>query len=99
MLENNDLNGQPLPTHLIGKSFNFDITEIQKVTIKRHETGRAYSTIWYVFVVKSPDLMQLKNKYVPSAYKKIPLHISFAVARLNDNGRCYTPSWQHHDHP
>ena len=96
LIYDNDPKEQLFPTRLIGKSFNFDVTEVQKVTFKRREPGRAYSTIWYTIAVTSPELMQLKNKYVPSAYKRVPLHISFAVARFNHNGSCYYRSL-HHD--
>lgn len=93
LFEDRDLNAQEIKSLPLGKSFSFDTIEIKKVTIIRNEKKRSQSiipstTVWYVIQVKSTALAKLRSQHMNK--KKYPLHISFAVAKFNRDGSCFT---------
>lgn len=64
--------GQILPN----KIYNFSVKNILRFTVD----DNAIRTIWYVVEVQSDELMTLQ--------KQLPLHISFAVAKYDQAGKC-----------
>lgn len=92
VFESGNINAQELKSLPLGKSFSFDVMALQKVTIIRNEKKRLQSTIpsttvWYVINVKSTALAKLRSQQMN---KKYPFHMSFAVAKFNRDGSCFT---------
>ncbi len=82
-----ELNRHQLDQLPIDKRFKFHVLSVIKVDLLDKESRQSMPVhiVWYVVQVESKELTQLLQKMKVKHY---PLHISFAVGRYQEGGRC-----------
>lgn len=72
----------------IGKEFNFHINKIEKIVVKKYWHQKLNTKIWFVITVDSPELLSLMTGIAKTKLHTTPFHISFANAKLREDGSC-----------
>ncbi|MGL5741507.1 MAG: hypothetical protein ACRCXC_02605 [Legionella sp.] len=77
-----------LQTLPIGKTFDFQIEKIEKVTTKKRWHQQEEKRVWYVLLINYPTLASTVKQIASSKTYKKTFHISIAREDYNPQGFC-----------